>query len=119
MKLEVEQIAKIAHQANKAYCESIGDLSQVDWDSAPEWQRSSAVTGVQFIRDNPCAHPGEVHESWLRQKFSDGWTYGPVKDPEKKEHPCCVEYAALPTEQIAKDHLFKAVAKSLLQFSQA
>jgi len=32
-----EEIAKVAYQVNKAYCESLGDTSQVNWDDCPEW----------------------------------------------------------------------------------
>lgn len=42
-----------------------------------------------------------------------GWKYGPVKDPERKEHPCFVPYDGLPPEQRAKDYLFRAVVHQL------
>lgn len=29
-------VAQIAHEINKAYCESIGDTSQPSWEEAPE-----------------------------------------------------------------------------------
>jgi len=47
--------------------------------------------------------------------MADGWKYGPVKDVEKKEHPCCVEYHELPVDQKAKDFIFRAVVYELLQ----
>lgn len=52
-------------------------------------------------------------DSWLEEKRAAGWTYGPVKDAEKKEHPCFVLYEALPADQQAKDHLFKAIVAAL------
>lgn len=111
-----ENIAQVAHELNKAYCESIGDNSQPDWDNAPEWQKSSAINGVQFHLDNPDAPPSASHESWLKQKTEEGWKYGDVKDPEKKEHPCFVPYDQLPTEQKSKDFLFKQTIHSLKKF---
>lgn len=48
-------IAKICHQANKAWCEVTGDNSQKDWDEAEEWQRESAIKGVAFKIANPDA----------------------------------------------------------------
>jgi hypothetical protein len=48
----------------------------------------------------------------LAEKKADGWVYGEVKDPEKKEHPCLVEYEELPKDQQAKDSLFIAVVRS-------
>src|SRR5438309_2038977 len=107
--MTIENIAQVAHEVNKAYCESIGDTSQVDWEQAPKWQKHSAGLGVQFHLDNPSAHPSASHESWLKQKQEDGWKYGLVKDADKKEHPCYVPYDQLPVEQRSKDFLFKQV----------
>lgn len=111
--MTVEQIAKVAHEVNKAYCEALGDMSQPTWGEAPEWQRSSAITGVNFHLANPDASPSASHDSWLKQKEEEGWKYGPVKDPETKEHPCYVPYDQLPVEQRAKDYLFRQVVHSL------
>ncbi|MBK7362935.1 MAG: hypothetical protein IPJ01_11625 [Micavibrio sp.] len=108
-------IAKVAHE-NKAYCESIGDNSQTDWENAPDWQKSSAVNGVQFHLDNPNATPSASHESWLKQKTEEGWKHGSVKDPKKKEHPCFLPYEQLPTEQKSKDYLFRQIIHSLKPF---
>jgi hypothetical protein len=106
-------IAQVAHEINRAYCQAIGDNSQPEWVDAPLWQKESAITGVSFHLANPDASPSHSHESWLAQKEKDGWKYGPVKDPEKKEHPCYVPYEQLPVEQKAKDYLFRQVVHSL------
>jgi hypothetical protein len=113
MRLSVTEIAKACHEINKAYCESIGDMSQPPWAEAPDWQKNSAIEGVQFHLNNPNAKPSDSHESWLEQKKADGWKYGPVKDPVKKEHPCYVPYDDLPVEQKAKDYLFIATVHVL------
>lgn len=111
-----EDVAQVAHEMNKAYCESIGDNSQPNWPDAPDWQKSSAVKGVEFHLNNPEASPSASHDSWLKQKTEEGWKYGEVKDPEKKEHPCYVPYDQLPVEQRSKDYLFKQTVHSLRQF---
>lgn len=105
--MTTEEIAQVAHEINKSYCESIGDDSQPTWEDAPEWQKSSAVNGVDFHLKNPDADAEKSHESWLKQKFEEGWVKGPVKDAGKKEHPCCVPYHELPPGQKSKDFLFK------------
>jgi len=86
------QIAQVAHEINRAYCQAIGDMSQPLWEDAPKWQKESAISGVDFHLSNPDALPSHSHESWMRQKTEEGWKYGPAKDPEKKEHPCYVPY---------------------------
>jgi len=108
-----EAIAKVCHEANKAYCETIGDMSQVSWAEAPDWQKESAVKGVEFCIANPDAPASANHDSWLQVKLDDGWKYGLVKNPDTKEHPCIVPYEALPVEQQKKDALFKAIVAAL------
>lgn len=104
-----EFIAMVAHEVNRAYCISIGDDSQPKWDCAPDWQKKSAIGGVEFHMENPEATPENSHESWLLQKEQDGWSYGEVKDVDMKEHPCFCPYSELPESQKNKDYLFKAV----------
>ncbi len=106
-------IAKVCHEANKAYCETIGDNTQPSWKDAPEWQVESAIKGVEFNLANPDAPASASHDSWLEVKKADGWKYGAVKNPEAKEHPCYVRYEELPEEQKKKDALFKAVVAAL------
>jgi len=106
------QIAQIVHEANRAYCQTIGDHSQVEWDQAEDWQRVSAVKGVDGILSGTITKPEESHEGWLAEKARTGWTYGPVKDPDKKEHPCFVPYAELPPEQQVKDAIFFAIVRA-------
>ena len=112
--MDVFKVAKICHEANRAYCAALGDHSQLSWEEAPAWQRDSAVKGVKFIRENPDASPSASHESWLAEKTAGGWSYGAVKDPIKKEHPCFVPYNELPTEQKAKDYIFGAIVRAAL-----
>ena len=112
--IRTNQIARICHEVNRTYCEALGDHSQPPWDGAPDWQRNSAVEGVTAIIENPDTTPEQSHEGWLAVKRADGWTYGPIKDADKKEHPCFVPYAELPKEQQVKDHLFGAIVRACL-----
>lgn len=116
--MTVEQIAAVAHEANRAYCAQLGDTSQPPWESAPDWQRWSAIKGVQFHLDahgrGETPSPSASHDSWLEEKRATGWSYGPVKDADKKEHPCFVPYEELPIEQRVKDSLFGNVVAALM-----
>ena len=107
----IEACARAAHEVNRAYCFALGDDSQPAWEAAPEWQKSSARNGVAgALAGNT---PEQSHESWLAEKKATGWKYGPVKDPEKKEHPCFVPYAELPAAQQKKDHLFTSTVREM------
>ena len=108
-----EQIARAAHEVNRAYCQALGDNSQSAWEDAPQWQRDSAVLGVRLHTENPDAGPQASHASWMKQKLEEGWKYGAFKDPENKMHPCIVPFAELPREQQAKDFIFRAVVHAL------
>jgi len=117
--MNVEQAARIAHEVNRAYCQSLGDYSQPLWEDAPMWQRESAIHGIQLHWETAAIGeelpPHASHEAWLAEKKAAGWKWGRVKNVEKKEHPCFVPYDELPTEQKTKDFLFSAVAKSTFE----
>lgn len=112
--ITVADIAMACHEGNRTYCQSIGDDSQPAWEDAPEWQKQSAMAGVQFVIDNPDAPLSAQHDSWMAQKLADGWVYGEVKDEEAKTHPCMVPYDQLPPEQKAKDQLFRDTVHLML-----
>lgn len=105
----IEQVAKVCHEANRAFCENTGDYSQEDWEAAEDWQRKSAVSGVEFALANPNAPASAQHDAWMRDKERDGWKFGAKKNVEKKEHPCMVPYEQLPVHQRIKDHLFRGI----------
>lgn len=111
-------VAELCHEVNRLYCASIGDGSQTSWEDAPQWQRDSAVNGVRWRLMNPQAHPKSSHQNWLQEKLREGWVYGPVKNPELKQHPCIVPFESLPREQQAKDYLFCSVVETLRETQQ-
>lgn len=108
-----EKIAEVAHEVNRALCESLDDHSQKSWGEAPEWQRTSCINGVNHHIANPSTTPRESHNVWLAEKAATGWKYGAVKDAEKKEHPCFVPYELLTSSDRAKDFIFRAVVRAL------
>ena len=44
-----------------------------------------------------------VHEVWAQNRINEGWTYGPVRDDQKRQTPCLVPYDQLPEEEKAYD----------------
>jgi hypothetical protein len=110
----IEYIAKLAHEANAAYCRSLGDFSQPPWEVAPDWQKKSVINGVRFHIEYPTALASASHENWFKEKQADGWYYGPEKDPVRKTHPCMVPFGELPVEQQTKNHIFRSVVHACL-----
>lgn len=114
--MTITDIARACHEANRQYCLSIGDDSQVAWEDAPEWQKESATNGVLYHVQHPNSTPSDSHENWLKEKQDTGWKYGPVKDVEKREHPCFVPYEELPENQKVKDAMFLSLVRTLEPF---
>ena len=88
-----EQIARVAHEANRAYCQTLGDDSQPSWMDTPDWQVKSAINGVQHIIDNPEAKP---EDSPAESKEDD-------KDKEEVAEPADAEKPDVSAEYSAKD----------------
>lgn len=114
----IEGIARVCHEANRAYCVSLGDHTQRPWEDAEEWQRDSAITGVK-VAIALAPTPREQHEAWTADKRAQGWTHGAVKDPEAKTHPCLVPYDELSPEQKLKDALFVGIVRALAPTMEA
>lgn len=107
-----ENIARVCHEVNRAYCQALGDDSQPEWVNAPEWQRSSARMGVDLHMMGNFG-PEASHVSWMRQKLAEGWKHGATKDADAKTHPCILPFDQLPRDQQAKDFIFRAVVHAL------
>lgn len=109
----VIEIARVCHEVNRAVCQASGDTSQKPWPLAESWQRESIVRGVNYVRANPGATPAAQHSFWMEGRIAAGWTFGLVKDPVAKTHPCLLPYDQMPFEQRVKDFLFRAVVKAM------
>ena len=49
-----------------------------------------------------------AHDVWAVARMKEGWTYGPVRDDAKKQHPDLVPYSALPDSEKEYDRLMAA-----------
>ncbi len=46
-----------------------------------------------------------AHDIWARARMDEGWTYGPVRNDDLKQHPDLVSYAQLPDSEKEYDRL--------------
>lgn len=44
-----------------------------------------------------------THDAWAKERFSQGWKYGPRRQDATKEHPCLIPYELLPEEEKVYD----------------
>lgn len=110
--ISIEGLAKICHEANRAYCQAIGDDSQHSWEDAPEWQRRCSVEQAQWHLSKKDSMPSDSHDNWLKEKQANGWIWGKEKDAELKTHPCMVPYNDLPLKQQLKDSIFLNIVRA-------
>lgn len=110
----LESIAAVAHEAVRRLAISFGDHSHLSWEESPEWVRDSAMQGAALHVLNPELTAEQTHEAWLAAKQEEGWSCGPTKDADRKEHPCMVPYSELSREHRLKDHLFKGTVDAFM-----
>lgn len=113
--MKLRELAQIVHEIQKSFCDSIGDYSLPVWAEAG-YMQDNTVKGVLFLLDNPDESAGASHTAWVMDKINSGWTLGPVKDWEKKEHPALVPFDELPVYEQTKDYLFVQTVRSLEKF---
>ena len=46
-----------------------------------------------------------AHDVWASARIKEGWTYGQVRNDEKKQHPDLIPYSALPDSEKEYDRL--------------
>ena len=114
--MDTIDIAQVCHEANRQV-QMIQNASAIPvsepWTYLDAETVKSAIEGVANIQDGTVLTPEDSHAQWSKFKTDHGWIYGPVKDHDKKQHPCLVPYANLPEEQQVKDHLFFAIVRAL------
>ena len=112
--MNIETLANIVHEANRAYCVSIEQYDHEPWEMTPKIIKESAIQGIKELSRRPELTPQEMHENWFQYKLNEGWTYGVEKDIAAKVHPCMLPYDDLPEHEKVKDKLFHSIVKAFL-----
>jgi len=50
---DLDRIARVCHEAVRAYKQALGEEELPPWDEAPEWQAASMRAAVRFRLENP------------------------------------------------------------------
>jgi hypothetical protein len=69
----------------------VGDPSHSHLEDAAELEQEFASLR-EILAEN-------VHNTWARQRTSEGWGYGPKRDDHAKKHPGLVAYNQLPESE--------------------
>lgn len=106
-------IARVVHEALRAYRAELGEAALPAWDDAPDWQRAATLAAVEFRLAHPDAGPEAQHDAWVAQTRAAGWTHGPVHDAAARTHPDLLPYDQLAEGARRKDALVAAVVRAL------
>ena len=55
-----------------------------------------------------------THEVWSQNRINDGWSYGEIRDDQKKHHPCLIPYEELPESEKEYDRSTSLEALKLI-----
>jgi hypothetical protein len=108
-----EKIARVVHEAVRAWQAANGQPPAPPWSRAPKWMKQATLEAIAFRLAHPEAGPDTQHVQWMQEKSAAGWRYGKVKDATKKTHPLMIDYGRLPLVERQKDALVAAVIDSL------
>lgn len=106
-------IARVVHEAMRAWQRGLGQTPAPPWRRAPRWMKISTQEAVLFRLKHPSAPLSAQHVQWMEEKRAAGWRKGPVKDAVKKTHPMMKPYDDLPEDERRKDALLAAVVTAL------
>lgn len=116
--LRCSEIAAVAHTANVAYRQQVGDDGGPSWMQADDATRESCIAGVKAVLAGQINGPHVSHRAWYERKLAEGWEYGEVKSVAAKTHPNMAAkgvWGDLPETERRKDLLFLAIAVALIR----
>ena len=59
-----EELAKIVHTVNRAYCIAIGEEPQELWENISDEMKESTYVGINYILNHPTATASTLHRNW-------------------------------------------------------
>ncbi len=103
--------ARVFYAASLAMSEVLGN-PQPPWDELPAWQQDAMVDITR--RSMMGASPQQLHVLWVQHYTAKGWTYGPKKNWEIKQHPVIIPWHKLSLAYQARFKLWQAIVMTLM-----
>ncbi|XP_047673437.1 ryanodine receptor 2 isoform X2 [Tachysurus fulvidraco] len=103
LRVEHNQEYKHDHGVTRDLLGPTPSLSQAAFTPTPV-DTSQVHTPIQIVLPSHLERIREklaenIHELWVMNKIELGWTYGAVRDDNKRQHPCLVEFSKLPEQE--------------------
>jgi len=97
-----EQLPEDARKANRGQARSIAEkLTMIG--HAYDAGDTPFPSVEEFDKDTTLMLAQKEHIRWMNERTDAGWTYGPVRDNDKKIHPLLVGWEKLPDKEKQKD----------------
>ena len=103
--------ARVFYAASLVLQEAAGH-PQPGWDELPTWQQDAMVDLTRKCMVG--ATPEQMHALWVQHYSAHGWTYGPEKDWETRQHPIIIPWHELPLRHQARFKLWQAMVATLM-----
>lgn len=88
-------VARVAYEADRAFCESNFIFTNENWHDAPIWKKNIIATSVKDILYQPLMPPMEIHGRLVERLTREGWVYGDKESIEGKTHPMIQDYGEI------------------------
>lgn len=111
----VDGIARVVHEANRAYNVSLGDPApDAPYDAIEDWHRRSIISRVIMMIKGYTNT--QIHQAWVDEMLERGWVLGEVKDPTATPptHPCLQDLEHCSPEQQKKEILALGIVRALV-----
>jgi hypothetical protein len=110
---KILRLTQIVYEVNRTIRMCNGQAPIPAFEDAGQAKADSLLKAIIDVWSNchySCDIDGEKqHNNWVYAKLKEGWTYGPVEDFNKKQHPNLVPFEQLPWSEKIKDALFLSV----------
>ena len=103
--------ARVFYAASQVLQDALGD-PQPPWDELPAWQQDAMVDVTR--RGMIGATPQQLHALLVQHYEAQGWTYGPTKNWETKQHPVLISWHKLPVRHQARFKLWQSIVITMM-----
>ena len=108
-----ERRARFVYEAARLENVAAGrPINPEPWEKRDASFRSNMIRAVsRQCGKRRLTSPKKLHEAWVRAYKHLGWTYGPVRDANRKTHPDMVPFHKLGQLEKEKDWVFYMLCK--------